>query len=62
MIFEAIRVVVKNLSNPAKIAQYARFFKTGPGQYGEGDVFAGISMPECRKIAKQHEAISLKEV
>lgn len=40
-----------------------RFFKTGPGQYGEGDVFAGITVPQCRKIAqKYYREISLEEL
>lgn len=36
-----------------------RFFKCGKGQYGEGDAFLGIWVPECRKIAKQFFGLSL---
>lgn len=38
------------------------FFKTGPGQYGEGDVFWGLSVPEMRSIAKEFYSLDLKEV
>ena len=40
-------------ANPAQIPDLMRFFKTGPGQYGEGDKFLGIKVPVTREIVKQ---------
>lgn len=39
-----------------------RFFKTAPGQYGAGDVFIGLRVPQIRKLAKEYEDIPLSEV
>lgn len=39
--------------NPSQIENLSRFFKTGPGQYGEGDKFLGIKVPITREVVKQ---------
>lgn len=50
---------LKSLGNPEKAQKNARFFKTGKGQYGEGDVFIGVTMPEQRNLAKKFVGLSL---
>lgn len=42
------------LADPARAAILARFFKTGPGQYGEGDQFLGIMVPTAHKLVSKY--------
>jgi len=54
--------VLKQNSDKEKAQLLQRFFKTGVGQYGEGDVFLGIVVPKSRQIAKQFSSISFEEI
>ena len=53
---------LRSLGTKKKAEASAWFFKTGPGQYGEGDVFIGITVPEQRRVAKKYLAMTLQDV
>jgi 3-methyladenine DNA glycosylase AlkD len=50
------------LASPELVVLQQRFFKTGPGQYGESDVFLGIKVPPVRALAKQHRDVALDTI
>jgi 3-methyladenine DNA glycosylase AlkD len=52
---------LQSLGDPQRAKVLQRFFKTGPGEYGEGDVFLGIRVPEIRKLARQCQSLTLPE-
>lgn len=49
-------------ANPVKATLLQRFFKTGPGQYAEGDKFAGINVPIIREIAQKYQDLTFDEI
>ena len=51
-----------DVSDPEDAVFLQRFFKTGPGQYGEGDVFIGVRVPATRAVAKRFADLPLEEV
>jgi len=53
---------LQQLGNRKTADVLRRFFKTGPGEYGEGDVFIGVRVPELRKLVKEYPDITIKEV
>jgi len=53
---------LKQLADNQVATQLLRFFKTGPGDYGEGDQFLGIKVPQLRKLAKHYMALPLSDV
>ena len=57
-----VKKELKKLAKPKKAKLLQGFFKTGKGEYGEGDVFLGIYVPIQREVAKNFKDISLKEI
>jgi 3-methyladenine DNA glycosylase AlkD len=50
------------LADPERAAGTSAFFKTGPGEYAEGDVFLGITVPQQRVVARAHRDLPLDEL
>src|SRR4030042_3298356 len=50
------------LGDRERVKVLQRFFKTARGEYGEGDVFVGLRVPEIRKMAKEYQALPFSEI
>ncbi len=61
MTAKQIRNLLKDLADPGIAAHSQRFFKTGKGEYGEGDRFLGIRVPVLRKRVRKFQNLALKE-
>jgi 3-methyladenine DNA glycosylase AlkD len=53
---------IKSLASSKKAKDLQWFFKTGPGEYAEGDIFLGVMVPQSRQIAKKYSELPLKEI
>ena len=53
---------LKAFAKKGRISDLARFYKTGPGEYAEGDLFLGGTVPQTRLVAKKHQNLDLVEV
>lgn len=59
---QSLKKELRQLASHEKASILSGFFKTGKGQYGEGDVFLGITVPEQRKVAKNYQHLTLSEI
>lgn len=59
---QCLKRELKRLADPTKVPLLKRFFKTGVGEYGEGDRFLGIKVPDLRKTIKPYQALSLTDL
>ena len=55
---EALRAELQGLGSPKRAEGSLRFFKTGPGEYGAGDKFLGLTVPEMRTLARKYRSLS----
>jgi 3-methyladenine DNA glycosylase AlkD len=53
---------IKSLASSKKAKDLQWFFKTGPGQYAEGDIFLGVMVPQNRMIAKKYKDLPIAEI
>jgi 3-methyladenine DNA glycosylase AlkD len=59
---QEIRKELRKLGSRERAEVSQRFFKTGPGEYGEGDVFVGVTVPELRRLAREFQDLPTREV
>jgi 3-methyladenine DNA glycosylase AlkD len=62
MTYQKITVELNKLKNRNKAKILERFFKTGKGEYGEGDIFLGIVVPKQREMAKKYIGVTLEDL
>jgi len=60
--FQNVRNDLRNISDFSRVDILQRFFKTKKGEYGEGDIFLGIFVPNIRKIAKKYSNLYIEDI
>jgi 3-methyladenine DNA glycosylase AlkD len=55
-----VRRDIRKVARPARAESNTWFFKTGPGEYGEGDRFLGVTLPQLRALAREYRDMPLK--
>lgn len=58
----SLRKELRRLASPQRAQTSAWFFKTGPGEYGEGDEFLGVTVPQLRQIAKDYKTLEMADI
>ena len=58
IVLKEIKKRLRSLANPERAKVSLRYFKTGPGEYGEGDLFLGNTVPDLRKVAREFRDLS----
>ena len=59
---QIVRSALREHCNPSDAKNLQRFFKTGPGEYGEGDTFMGVRVPAIRRVARQYAGLPVTDV
>lgn len=62
MSLASVRRALRAQADAEKAAFFPRFFKTGKGEYGEGDRFIGVTVPNIRRVAKEYPTLSFRDV
>lgn len=62
MTAEQVEKDLRKVGKPAKAKILSGFFKTGKGEYGEGDIFLGVTVPVQRRLAKKYRELPLSEI
>jgi 3-methyladenine DNA glycosylase AlkD len=57
-----VRSRLRSLARPESVQALTRFFKTGPGEYGEGDRFIGVGLPQLRMLCRECRGLQLAQI
>jgi 3-methyladenine DNA glycosylase AlkD len=59
---DEIRQKLRDAASAERAAGALRYFKTGPGGYGEGDRFLGVAAPDMRRLAREFQSLKLRDI